>query len=194
MTTATQSHPPAPGTIRFDLGTFEGFNFRSQSAMAGNRTAAEVVGWDHDRHGEAEFWPAGDRPEVAWLFQHRNCVSAAELLDLDRVLAELGGNAIEHFLKIHYAVNIRGANLATLTRADVEDTGLDIFLGSNFTDLRRATAYQLFELYYPEEYRVWEKSTCDGLHFDTDRFLDSPALWVEEVKLGDQVALLVAAQ
>ena len=37
-------------------------------------------------------------------------------------------------------------------------------------------------------------STCDGLIFDTDRFLDSPAFWVEEVNLGDEVALLVASQ
>ena len=76
----------------------------------------------------------------------------------------------------------------------MEDNNLDVFLGSNFTDLRRETAYQLFELFYPDEYRAWEKTTCDGLIFDTDRFLDSPALSVEEVRLGDEVALLVAPQ
>ena len=97
-----------------------------------------------------------------------------------------------NFLRIHHAVNIRGANLATMSRDEVEDAPVEVFVGCNFTDLRRETAYQLFELYYPEEYRVWEKSTCDGLNFDTDRFLDSPAISVEEVKLDDQqVALIV---
>ena len=194
MDTQTQSSTIPGETIRFDLGTFEGFSFRSQSAIERNLTAAEVVGWDHDRHGEAEFWPAGDRQEVALLFCHRNSVSASELLDLDRVLGELGGDSTENFLRIHHVVNIRGADLATLTREDVEDACLEIFLGPNFTDLRRDAAFQLFELYYPEEYRIWEKSICDGLHFDTDRFLDSPAFSVEEVKLGDEVALLIATQ
>jgi hypothetical protein len=184
----------AQSTIRHDLGTFEGFNFRSQSAISQNLTAEEVVGWDHDRQGEAEFWPAGDRPEVGIVFHGRSSVTAGELLALDRLLDELGGDSVENFLRVHYAVNTCGADLATLTRREVEDNSLDIFLGSNFTDLRREAAYQLFELFYPDEYRAWEKTTCDGLIFDTDRFLDSPAFCAEEIDLGDQVALLVASQ
>ena len=181
-------------TMRYDLGTFEGFNFRSQSAIPGNLTAAEVVGWDHDRKGEAEFWPAGDRPEVQILFRNRSSITGTELQALDRLLAELGGDSVENFLRVHYAVNICGTDLATLTREAVEDNSLEIFLGSNFTDLRREAAYQLFELFYPEEYQAWEKTTCDGLIFDTDRFLDSPAFSVEEITLADKVALLVAPQ
>jgi hypothetical protein len=38
----------------FDLGTFEGFNFRSQSVIERVLTAGEVVEWNHDRDGEAE--------------------------------------------------------------------------------------------------------------------------------------------
>ena len=91
-------------------------------------------------------------------------------------------------------MNTCGGDLATLTAAEVEDNSLDIFLGSSFTDLRREAAYQLFELFYPDEYRAWEKTTCDGLIFDTDRFLDSPAFSVEEIALADKVALLVVLQ
>ena len=115
------------------------------------------------------------------------------MLELDRLLGELGGDSAVNFLRI-YSVNICGADLAELTREGVEDQCLEVYLGSNFTDLRRETAYELFELYYPEEYRVLEQSTCDGLHFDPDHFLDSPAFSVEEVDLGDEVALLVATQ
>lgn len=181
-------------TTSFDLGTFEGFNFRSQSAITKNLDADQVLNWDHDRQGEAEFWPAGDNAGVALIFEHKSSVTGSELKELDRLLSELGGDSVENFLRIHYAVNTCGGELARLTAADVEDNNLDIFLGSNFTDLRREAAYQLFELFYPDEYRAWEKTTCDGLIFDTDRFLDSPALSVEEVRLGDQVALLVAPQ
>lgn len=194
MQTETTPFPSEDSEIRFDLGTFEGFNFRSQAAIAGNLTAAEVVAWDHDRQGEAEFWPAGDRPEMLVLFQRRTSISAAELLALDRLLGDLGEDSAVNFLRIHYAVNIRGADLATLSREDVEDQNVDVFLGTSFTDLRRDAAFELFELYYPEEYSVWEKSTCDGLIFDTDRFLDSPSFFVEEVTLGAEKALLVNAE
>lgn len=68
------------------------------------------------------------------------------------------------------------------------------FEGTSFLDLRREAAFELFELYYLEEYRVWEKSLCDGLIFDPDRFLDSPTWSVEEIELNGSKALIVAAQ
>ena len=55
----------------------------------------------------------------------------------------------------------------------------------------RTAAYELFELYYPEEFRVWEKSSCDGLTFDVDSFLDSPAFSTAEYKIGDERILVV---
>jgi hypothetical protein len=97
-------------------------------------------------------------------------------------------------LRIHYAVSVCGDDLATLTRDQLEDLPLHIFEGDSFLDLHKEAAFELFELYYPEEYRVWEKSQCDGLIFDRDRFLGSPCFSVEEVELGDLKALIVAAQ
>lgn len=193
MENETASRPTEQLCLPSDFGTFEGFNFRTQSAIDHILTAQEVVAWDHDRQGEAEFWPAGDAPEVALIFQGRSSVTASELLDLDRVLVELGDDPRLDFLQIHYAVNICGAALPTLSAEAVQDNGLQVFYGTSFTDVRREAAYELFELYYPEAYHVWEKSLCDGLIFDVDRFLGSPSWWVEEVKLGDAVALLVAA-
>jgi hypothetical protein len=179
--------------VTFDLGTFEGFNFRDQAAIDHDLSASEVVNWDHDEQGEAEFWPSGDNPGVALLFKDRNAVSASELLELDRVLTEIGDDSDQSFLLIYSALS-RGAKLSSLTREGVEDEAPQIFTGSSFIDLRRDAAYELFELYYPEEYRVWEKSHCDGLIFDTDQFLDSPTFSVDEVQLGDLKALLVAPQ
>jgi hypothetical protein len=193
MPATTESQPATFPRLTFDFGTFEGFNFRSQCAIPRHLTAAEVVAWDHDRDGEAEFWPAGDAPAVELLFKHRARATAAELLDLDRLLNELRGDSAASYLRIHYAVNVRGARLDTLTREAVEDQPLDIFVGTNFSDVRRTAAFELFELYYPEEYRVWEKSLCDGLTFDPDDFLASPIFMVEEVDLGEQVAVLVAS-
>jgi hypothetical protein len=194
MESQTASSPIEPKGLQFDLGMFEGFNFRTQSAIDHLVSAQAVVAWDHDRQGEAEFWPAGDKPEVSLLFKGRSSVTAAELLDLDRVLGELGGDSRYNFLQIHYAVNICGDALRNLHAESVQDYCLYVFSGTNFIDLRRDAAYELFELFYPDQYRTWNESHCDGLIFDVDRFLDSPSLWVEEVELGDEVALLVAAQ
>ncbi len=181
-------------TIHFDLGTFEAFNFRTQSAVERLLTADEVVNWDHDADGEAEFWPSGENAGVALLFSHRSAVTATELLNLDGLLKQLGDDSIALYLRSHHAVNVCGEDLAGLTPAQVEDQPSHIFEGSSFIDLRREAAFELFELYYPDEYRVWQKSLCDGLIFDPDRFLDSPVWSVEEIELTDRKALVVAPQ
>ena len=191
-TSEQQTEAGEPSALHFDFGSFEGFNFRNQSAIEQTLSAHDVVSWNHDTMGEAEFWPAGDHCGVALVFRGRNSVGACELIALDRLLQEMNGDPIDNFLKIHYAVAIRGARLDELTAAEIEDTFVHVFMGVSFGDVRRAAAYELFELYYPEEFLVWEKTTCDGLHFDTDRFLASPAFWVEEVQLGETVALLIS--
>jgi hypothetical protein len=192
MENETAACPTIQQSLSSDFGSFEGFNSRTQSAIAPNLTAQEVVDWDHDRQGEAEFWPAGDSPEVALLFKHRSRVTATELLELDRMLPELDDGSHTSLLRIHYAVNICGADLHTLTAAQVKANCLHIFFGSSFSELRRQVAYELFELYHPEATFDLLASSSDGLVFDVDGFLNSPSLWVEEVELADGVALLVA--
>jgi hypothetical protein len=58
--------------------------------------------------------------------------------------------------------------------------------------LQDQTAVNADELRAQEAYQAWEKSLCDGLIFDVNRFLDSPSFSVEEVQLGDERVLLVA--
>ena len=191
----TQTNPQSTGgdsTLHFDLGTFEGFSFREDQAIDRNLTAAEVVGWDHDAAGEAEFWPSGDNPEVALVFSGRSAVTAGELVALDSLLEELGDDSTCSFLRIHYALSCCGEDLADLTRDKIEDLPIQIWEGTSFLDLRKEAAFELFELYYPEEYRVWEKSLCDGLIFDRDLFLDSPTFSVEEIEMADRKAIIVA--
>ena len=182
------------GRLHFDSGTFEGFSFRHDEAIDHLLTAAEVIQWDHDADGEAEFWPSGDHAGVALIFAGRSAVSDSDLLALDSVLDALGDDSTFNFLRIHYTVSLCGEELARLTRDKIDDLPIQCWEGTSFMDLRKEAAFELFELYYPEEYRVWEKSHCDGLIFDEDRFLDSPAFSVEEVTLGDLKALIVAAQ
>lgn len=179
-------------TIHSDLGTFEGFNFRNQSAIDRRLKANDVAAWDHDRDGEAEFWAAGDRKEMTLLFPTN--VTRQELSDLDELLDKLGGDTLENFIRIYYAVSVCGEDLATVTSEKIEDKVLHVFTGESFLDMRRLAAFELFELYYPETYLAWYTSTCDGLVFDQDRFLDSPDYHVEEVILLGRKVLIVGPQ
>jgi len=178
-------------TIAHDFGHFEGYNFRHQSTIERLHTATEVVEWDHDRCGEAEFWPAGDKREISLIFRDQTAVTATELLDLAALLDELEDDSPESFLSVYFALSV-GEELGKVTADGVRDRAPCCYFGTNFTDVRRDAAYELFELYYPELYRAWESTPCDGLIFDTDRFLDSPSFNVVEVDLGGEVALLVA--
>ncbi len=173
MTTKCNENESNPAVLS-DFGTFEGFSFRDQCAIDRNLTAQEVVAWNHDADGEAEFWPAGDHAETALVFKGQTSVTASELLDLNRVLEELDDDAMESFLKIYHAIHNLGESLENLTAEKIEDINLNIFVGPSFLDERKEAAYELFELYYPEAYEVWEKTHCDGLIFDVDIFLNSP--------------------
>ncbi len=124
-------------TLKHDLGTFEGFNFREQAALDRNVTADELVDWDHDGAGEAEFWPAGDHPGVAALFDRRNAVTGSELEALDDLLRHLGHDGTETFLRIRFAVHDRGLDLRTVTPEEVVDVLLYLYRGTNFGDPRR---------------------------------------------------------
>ena len=176
----------------FDLGTFAGFSFRDQQAIERTLTAQEVVNWNHDKQGEAEFWPSGDKPEVALIFSGRSSVHASEILALHGLLEVLNEDSSLPYLRIHHALAVLGESILTLTTKDLDDQNLHIFEGTNFIDLRREAAFELFELYFPKEYKVWEKSLCDGLIFDEDRFLDSPVWSVEEATLGSRKYLMIS--
>lgn len=177
--------------LTHDLGTFEGFSFRHQSAIFPNQTAESVVSWDHDLKGEAEFWPSGDHEGVALVFSGRNSVSASELIQLDDLLSELGNDSVETYVRLHYLISIQGESLGDLTEETVGDLCCHIFTNTSFLDLRKEAALELFETYYPEDYAVWEKSRCDGLLFDHDLFLNSPVFHTVEITLGEYRLLMV---
>src|SRR4051812_44694891 len=108
MEKETETIPPPSEALNFDFGTFEGFNFRTQSAIGPNSTAEEVINWDHDQKGEAEFWPSGDSPGVQLVCGKRSSVTSSELVALDKLLSDLGSDSDENFLRIHFAVNVCG--------------------------------------------------------------------------------------
>jgi hypothetical protein len=176
--------------IENDLGTFEGFNHRTQEAIYPNVTAQQLMDWDHDELGEAEFWHSGDNSGVSMILTSNN-VSAGDIIALDRLLSELGDDILT-LAKLIYRINHHGYSLHEVEPRDIDDCPASYFIQDvSFIDLRRTAAYELFELYYPEEFRVWEKSTCDGLTFDVDSFLDSPGFSTAEFQIGEERILVV---
>lgn len=178
-------------TLIHDLGTFEGFNFSTDSAIEESLDGNVVVAWDHDQQGEAEFWPSGDHSGVSLVFAGRSAITAAELAALDRLLAELGDDSLESFARIAHVLGRGGLPLLDLSSSEIDDSGAHVFVGHNFLDVRRTAAYELFELYYPELYRAWESTSCDGLRFDPDAFLESPAWCLDEFQTAESVVLVI---
>ena len=74
-----------------NIGMFEGFNFREQSAIDHLLTPDEVLAWDHDEQGEAEFWPDGSNPFVQKLLNRNSC-SASEVREVMRIFDEVEGS------------------------------------------------------------------------------------------------------
>ncbi len=173
-------------TINHNLGGFEGFNFRDQSAIERILTAEEVLNWDHDADGEAEFWPDGSSPFVSRLLP-RNSFSASELREVVRILDELDGN--EHELVKACALLDRGSDLEEITRQAIDDSCLYVFGPGYFIDMEKEAAYELFELFWPEAYKMWEENNVPGISFDVEDFLKHFSTF--ELKLPDGGGYLV---
>jgi hypothetical protein len=187
METQTPSH--RTGAAR--LGTFEGFNFRRQCAIERTLTVEEVIHWEHDADGEAEFWPAGDCRLLSALFGGRNTVTGTELRQVVALLDASDGDDEETLLRLYFLVNVQEVDWEAITASTLEDMNVHLFRGSCFLDARKAAAFELFELYWPELYAVWEKTPMDGLRFETSDFRDSTLWQTEEIDLGRANVVLV---
>ena len=191
-----EKQPPAPVNpattrLRFELGTFAGYNLSHPVAMRRRLTAQEVVDLEHEVEDTAEFRPAGDRFEIRLIFGAGNPVSVAQLRSLDRVLQELGGDSIRNFLHLHSAIDDFNVDLATATARDIEHPDRHLFIGDDFFDLRDEAADALLAYYWPEGHRAAQSSHTAGLFSDSGRVLQWMMCTVEEVDLGDQLALIV---
>src|SRR5262245_16716251 len=119
-----------------NLGSFEGTNFRDHCAIERILTADEVVAWDHERDGQAEFWPAGDHAGAELVFGGQE-VTAAGIVALDNLLEQLGGDSDRNFLRIHNAMRVHNCAVSDLTLDQLDNGALQIFIGSNWTDVEQ---------------------------------------------------------
>ncbi len=167
-----------------DLGSFEGFCFTTQCAVSRLLSAEEVLAFPQ----EAEFWPSGDNPLVAAFFAHARTVSPGELLALDQLFSELD----EQQLLCAVVLAQQGYALSEISAELLDEHAFHAFEDTSFIDARSEAAHALFELYWPDAYRLWESGAHpDGLYFDAERFLESPQCSVTELAIGDRRVVIV---
>ena len=175
-----------------ELGMFEGYNFREMSAIFPNHSAQEVVDWDHDEKGEAEFWPDGGHEGVALIFKGQSSVTCRELLELDRLLSDLSSDDDEEFVRIAHMLSM-GMALEGLTAESIQDECLYLFSDSSFYEARKEAAFELFEMFWPDAYKMWDESSVPGLDFDWERFLSGPEFSTSEYSLGETRYVVVTS-
>ncbi len=148
--------------------------------------------WDpEDQEGEDELSSVRDMRAMRVLFQGRHALDAKGMETAIQLVQAFDGDDLDSILRLHVLVNIQGMDLEAVTVAAMGDLPLSTFRGENFHDVRREAAFELFQLYWPDLYAIWEKTPMDGLRFDVDAFLDSPSWVTEEVQLGSECVLLV---
>jgi hypothetical protein len=106
----------------FHLGTFDGTNMQTGAPIE-RLTASDVIRWNVEKNGEAEFWPSGNRPEVSMIFVYQPCVTGKDLVHLAYLLECLGGDSLENFERIQRAVSVCGIAFADLIVMDSGELG-----------------------------------------------------------------------
>ena len=90
---------------------------------------------------------------------------------VSRIIEELE-NSPHELVKAIYLVD-RGEALTGIGRDAIDDSFLYAFgPDSSFISLEREAAYELFETFWPDTYRLWEGNSVPGLRFDPEDFLN----------------------
>lgn len=176
------------------LGNFEGYNLTNSKAIPFPITGQEVIDWNHDLQGEAEFWPSGDNAGLELIFRGdsklmSNC-NSNQLLEIDRILLELGNDSLSNYAKIYAAIN-NGWTLQSITANIINDEQTYIFIGDCFHEMARDAAWELFEMINYELCNLVIKHPIDGLEFDCKRFLNSPSISSQEISTTHFKILIV---
>lgn len=176
--------------IENDLGMFEGFNFRNQAAIPKLLTAQEVINWDHDKQGEAEFWPHNNNELAATVFKTLGGkeVTANEIILVDKLLE------LEEYelVQVLAAVDDQGLHYC---REKLEDNALELLddycfyhhsqTKEAFKSIKEESAWAYMEEHLPETYKILTEAHIPGLSFDPFEFFEDCCIRYFEVKIDD---------
>lgn len=174
--------PPAKAResgLHYDFGTFNAYTPHDFVRLDLGLTADDVLTWAAAVYHEYLLSPAGDHAGVQLMFRNQPSVTPSQLLALDRLLLEFGGDSPAHYLRACNALDQYDQSLlGQAGRSGAEEPQTNS-LKPCPNPVQRESAHALFEIFFPEKYRTWANNPCDWLIFDVDRFLASPELFVE---------------
>jgi len=170
------------------LGSFKGFNFRTNSEMEEKLTAEDVVNWDKELCGEAWFWPSGDSPQASVLWEKRY-VTAGQILALEGLVRD--GEENDTLLRVQFMATVFDRPIEAITEEEVQGTKIFLFRSTSMLAARKEAAIALFERYFPRFFKVWKRDPCDVLTFQVDQMLEQPHWIVEEHQWGEEAWVLV---
>ena len=175
--------------LRYHFGTFKGAYWPTDHCWFENPVStSEILDWDRDDQGEAEFWPTGDKPEMTVLFDTDNrIIRKEEIQGLANLLDHLGGDSPENYLRIRHATRRLRLSLNELPRQALEMLPLHIFVGAT---LAKAQDRAVADLSVRYRDIPWQGPASDPRSF-LDQYRNDPAWGLETVAFGDKVALLV---
>ena len=178
-----------------DLGTFDGYNLEHDKSII-NISAADLILYDHELSGEAEFWPSGDNVGVRMVFKDLNLngrVTGEMLLSLKKIILEMGGPSLTNYAILHHAIHYNGETLETISASELLDLNLHVFHSEKYEsnkELETRAAYELLELYYPEHLKMLN-TPVDGITFNPKHFLTCGIFGISEIKISDELTILV---
>ena len=180
--------------LKYDFGTFDGGHWPYEYQSFDDPVASQdVVDWDTITDGGAEFWPSGDKEEIALLFEGatergQERVSKVELIHLANLLDHLGGDSLENYLRIRHAMKAREMGVGRVSTELLDSTVAHIFVGDDLGEVRRRAAAAMEAHYQPKTWSVEGEETSDTLTM----IQRSPAWTFEEITVADKVAVTIA--
>jgi hypothetical protein len=221
FTPKSQPSDASANLTLFDLGTFIGFDLSAtaEDPFAGFDSLPELDSdllpssmnldhWFEERELkplfsaeevvermsclDINFRPAGDHPGVNLVFDGCEFVPPRDVLDLIRLLDELGGDSPANFLKIACAIQVTQWPPRCLTVEQIHEMDCAVYSGGDIESLRQQAEGEVLGRFGPSARRTWDREMAVDGPFDTGPILHSPDLWVRELTLGNESALLVA--
>ncbi len=165
--------------LHYDFGTFDAYTPRDFVKLKLGLTADDVITWAAAVYDQYMLSPAGDHAGVKLMFREQPSVTPGQLMALDRLLLEFGGDSPTHYESAHHALSQYDCSLLGQISRMYSMEPQQASLTPCPNPLHQASACALFEIFFPDKYRAWGQPMCDWLIFDVDAFLASPELRAE---------------
>lgn len=180
--------------MKYDFGTFDGGHWPYEyNRFHDPITPQALIDWDVVTDGDAEFWPSGDKEEIALLFTRAteddyDRILKADLIVLSKLLDHLGGDSLENYLRIRHAAKAHGGIVANVETAALDLLVVHIFVGDEIGDVRRRAVAAIEDRYQPQSWSVEGEESSDILTM----IQRSPAWTFEELTVSGKVAVIIA--